>query len=220
MPISKFGLSDQRNDDDSFHRWNGIVRNYVYENALCCVAIDFDAKSCKIQRVALPVDDDNVVNKRFVQQNMQILKDRQDEIEKNMQILKNGQDDIEKNITSLQTNRQVQNYLLKNIQTFENQLNLLEKKMNTIQYNIQGKNIIYSAHCRINKHWKDLSSSASTLLTNYMWNCALKSWRINRKNQTRDWLRSRRTSFSAWLSKLSQKQQWVVMNDEEMVTNA
>jgi len=30
-------------------------------------------------------------------------------------------------------------------------------------------------------------------LTIYMWNSALKSWRINRKNQTRDWLRSKRT---------------------------
>jgi len=66
MPISKFGLSDQRNDDDSFHRWNGIMRNYVYENTLCRVATDFDARSCKIRRVALPVDDDDVINKRFV----------------------------------------------------------------------------------------------------------------------------------------------------------
>jgi len=140
MPISKFGLSEQRNDDDSFHRWNGIMRNYVYENALCRVATDFDARLCKIRRVALPVDDDDVVNKRFMQQNTQILKDRQDEIEKNMQILKNGQDEIEKNITSLQTNRQFMlKYLQENIQTFKNQLNLLEKKMTTLQNNMQGK---------------------------------------------------------------------------------
>jgi len=105
MPINKF-LSEQRNDDDSFHHWNGIIKNYVYENALCRVATDFDARLCKIRCVALPIDDDDVVNKRFVQQNMQILKDQQDEFEKNMQILKNGQDEIEKNITSLQTNKQ------------------------------------------------------------------------------------------------------------------
>jgi len=43
---------------------------------------------CEIRRVALSVDDDDddVVNKQFMQQNMQILKDRLDEIEKNMQI--------------------------------------------------------------------------------------------------------------------------------------
>jgi len=138
MSISKFGLSDQKNDDNLFHRWSGIIRNYVYENALCRVATDFDAKSCKIRRVALPVD--NVVNKRFVQQNIQILKDRQNEIEKNMQILKNGQDEIEKNIISLQTNRQFMlKYLQENIQTFEDQLNLFEKKMTTVQNNIQAK---------------------------------------------------------------------------------
>jgi len=102
------------------------MRNYVYENVLCRVATDFDARSCKIRRVAQPADDDDVVNKRFVQQNMQILK--------------NGQDEIVKNITSLQTNRQfMQKYLQENIQTFEDQLKLLEKKMTTIQNNIQGK---------------------------------------------------------------------------------
>jgi len=124
MPISKFVLSEQRNDDDSYHRWNGIMRNYVYENALCHVATDFDARLCKIRRVALSVDDDDVVNKRFVQQNIQILKDWRDE--------------IEKEITSLQTNRQFMlKYVQENIQTFKDQLNLLEKKMTTLQNNIQ-----------------------------------------------------------------------------------
>jgi len=95
---------------------------------------------CKIRRVALPIDNDDVVNKRFVQQNMQILKDRQDKIEKNMQILKNGQDEIEKNMISLQTNRQfILKYLHENIQTFKDQLNLLEKKITMIQNNIQAK---------------------------------------------------------------------------------
>jgi len=70
----------------------GIMRNYVYENALCSVATDFYARLCKFRRVALPVDNDDDVNERFVQQNMQILN--------------NGQYEIEKNITSLQTNRQ------------------------------------------------------------------------------------------------------------------
>jgi len=87
------------------------MRNYVYENALCRVATDFDARLCKIRRVALPVDDD-VVDKRFVQQSMQILKDRQDE--------------IEKKITSLQNISQIMlKYVQENIKTFKDQLNLL-----------------------------------------------------------------------------------------------
>jgi len=117
MSISKFGLSDQ--DDDSFHRWNDILRKYVHENALCRVATDFDAGLCKIRRVAL------------VHQNMQILKDRQDE--------------IEKNITSLQTNREFMlKYLQENIQTFQDQLNILDKKMTTIQNSIQAKTAHHS----------------------------------------------------------------------------
>jgi len=39
------------------------MRNYVYENALCHVAADFDARLYKIRRVALPVDDDDIANK-------------------------------------------------------------------------------------------------------------------------------------------------------------
>jgi len=103
MSISKFGLSEQRNDDDSYYRWDDTMRNYMYENALCRIATDFDVRLCKIRRVALPVDDDDVVNKQFVQQSMQILKDRQDEIEKKI---------------TFQTNRQIMlKYMQENIQT-------------------------------------------------------------------------------------------------------
>jgi len=77
------------------------MRNYVYENTLCRVATNFDARLCMIQRVALPVDDDDDINKQFMQQSMQILKDRQDE--------------IEKKITLLQTNKQMLKYVRKRI---------------------------------------------------------------------------------------------------------
>jgi len=64
--------------------------------------------------VVLPVGDDDVVNKRFVQQSMQILKDWQDE--------------IEKKTTSHQTNRQIMlKYVQENISTFKDQLNLREE---------------------------------------------------------------------------------------------
>jgi len=36
----------------------------------------FDAGLCKIRRIALPIDNDDVANKWFMQQSMQILKDR------------------------------------------------------------------------------------------------------------------------------------------------
>jgi len=54
----------------------------VRDNALCVVANDFNAKSCKIKRIALPVDDSDAANKRYLLQNIQILKDRQNEIER------------------------------------------------------------------------------------------------------------------------------------------
>jgi len=126
MPISKFGLSEQRNDDDLYHRWNGIMRNYVYENALCRVVTDFDARLCKIRRVALPEDDDDVANKRFVQQSMQNLKDQQTEIDSKLE--------------SLRSNATISmNYMQQSLQTFTDQLNLIEKKMATLQNSVQVK---------------------------------------------------------------------------------
>ena len=52
---------------DPYYQWSGLIRNYVRDNALCIVATDFDAKSRKIRHVALPVDDGEVANKRYVQ---------------------------------------------------------------------------------------------------------------------------------------------------------
>jgi len=57
-----------------------------------------------------------------------------------MQILKDRQDEIEKKITSLQNNGQIMlKYVHENIQTFKDQLNLLEKKMTKLQNNMQVK---------------------------------------------------------------------------------
>jgi len=91
------------------------MKNYVYENTLCRIATDFDAGLCKIRCVTLPVDGDDIANKQFVQQSMQILKDRQNEIESKLGLLQNSAD------ISL-------NYMQQSMQTFKNQLNLIERK--------------------------------------------------------------------------------------------
>ena len=62
------------------------------DNALCIVAADFDAKSRKIRRVALPVND--TANKRYVQQSVQDLKDRLNEIERKIAALQNNVQDM------------------------------------------------------------------------------------------------------------------------------
>jgi len=70
---------------------------------------------CKIQRVALLVDDDDdITNKRFVQQSMQTLKDRQDKIESKLKLLQSNAD------ISL-------NYMRQSMQTFKDELNQIEK---------------------------------------------------------------------------------------------
>jgi len=102
------------------------MRNYVYENVLCRVATDFNARLCKIRRIALPVHDDNVANKRFVQQSMQILKDRQNEIEDKLDSFQSSA-----TISLL--------YVQQSLQTFKDQLNLIEMKMTTLQNSVQLK---------------------------------------------------------------------------------
>ena len=89
MSINKFGLSLGSSGTESYYKWNGLIRSYVRDNALCKVNANFDAKSCKIRHVVLPVDDGDAANKRYVQQSIQILKDHQDEIERKIVTLQN-----------------------------------------------------------------------------------------------------------------------------------
>jgi len=90
-----------------------------------CVTADFDTRLCKIRRVALLVDDDDVANKRFVQQSMQILRDRQNEIENKLDTLQSS--------TTISLN-----YVQQSLQTFKDQLNLIEMKL-TLQNSMQLK---------------------------------------------------------------------------------
>jgi len=64
MPIIKFETSLGKSGVEPYHQWSGLLKNIVCDNALCMDATDFDAKSRKIRRVALPVDDGDVANKR------------------------------------------------------------------------------------------------------------------------------------------------------------
>ncbi|KAG5334183.1 SETMR methyltransferase, partial [Acromyrmex charruanus] len=71
----------------SYYKWRGLFRNYVRDNI---VAVDFDVKSRKIRRVALSVDDADAANKLYVQQSVQDLKDRLNEIERKIVVLQNN----------------------------------------------------------------------------------------------------------------------------------
>ena len=90
MPINKFGLSLGKGESESHYQWRGLLRNYVCDNALCIVVTDFDAKSRKIRRVTLPADDADAANKWYVQQSVQDLKDRLNEIERKIAALQNN----------------------------------------------------------------------------------------------------------------------------------
>ena len=88
--FNKFGMLDQRandasNDVSSYHRWSGLVRYYVRENALCRTGADFDAKTRRIRRVALPDADGDAVNKLYVEESVKVLMDRLSKLEASLQ---------------------------------------------------------------------------------------------------------------------------------------
>jgi len=85
----KFGLS-HGGGSESHYQWRELFRNYVRDNALCVVAADFDTKSCKIRLVVLSVDDADAANKRYVQQSVQDLKNRLNEIKRKIAALQNN----------------------------------------------------------------------------------------------------------------------------------
>jgi len=62
----------------------------VHDDVLYMGAADFDAKSRRIRRVALLIDDDDVANKCYMLQSVKILKARQDEIERKIATLQNN----------------------------------------------------------------------------------------------------------------------------------
>jgi len=79
-----------RLEEEAHYQWRGLLRNYVRDNAFCIIIADFDAKSRKIRRIALPVDNSDATNKRYVQQSVQHLKDRLNEIERKIAVLQNN----------------------------------------------------------------------------------------------------------------------------------
>ncbi|KMQ82870.1 hypothetical protein RF55_21619 [Lasius niger] len=95
MLINKFGLFKRQNDTTgtSDHR---LVRSYVRKNALCRVATDYDARLCKIRRVAQPEADTDVVNKLHVEQCVKALWNQQKESDEKLNAL-------EKDVLALQT---------------------------------------------------------------------------------------------------------------------
>ena len=88
MPINKFGVSLEKNGAVrmDYYKWNGVLRNYMRDNALCVVGADFDAKSRKIRRVAQPLADTDAVNKLYVEKSIKFLRQQQEELERKLAV--------------------------------------------------------------------------------------------------------------------------------------
>lgn len=80
-----------------YYTWRGILRNYVRDNTLCAIASDFDARSRKIRRVAMPEDDSDAVNRLYVERCFKTLSVKQLEFEKK-------HEELERNLIKLHVN--------------------------------------------------------------------------------------------------------------------
>ena len=86
MPINKVGVSLEKSGAArmDYYKLNGVLRNYMRDNALCVVGADFDAKSRKIRRVAQPVVDTDAANKLYVEKSIKFLREQQEELERKL----------------------------------------------------------------------------------------------------------------------------------------
>lgn len=86
MSINKFGVSLEKSGAArmDYYKWNGVLRNYMRDNALCVAGADFDAKSRKIRRVAQPTADSDAVNKLYMEKSIKLLREQQEELERKL----------------------------------------------------------------------------------------------------------------------------------------
>ena len=68
MSENKFGMPMRRDDSDKIEKSRSSIeslRNYVYDSGLCLNPNHYDAKKRKIEHVAAPELDTDVVNKSY-----------------------------------------------------------------------------------------------------------------------------------------------------------
>ncbi|XP_070527373.1 uncharacterized protein [Cardiocondyla obscurior] len=160
MPNNKFGtlLKDGGGSNTNQHyRYNALARNYVRDNALCVTSTDYDARSRKIKHVAKPLDDDDAVNKQYVQQNLQILKngivELNNNVQQNVQNLKDQLNELNKKIEILQSSLQcIKSHSFKNV------------KENKLRKTTIGKRIAYTGE---KKFFSKACHSARQLVLDY-----------------------------------------------------
>ena len=73
MSENKFGMPMRRDDSDEIEKSRSSIeslRNYVHDSGLCLNLDHYDAKKRKIEHVAAPEFDTDIVNKSYVERTL------------------------------------------------------------------------------------------------------------------------------------------------------
>ena len=73
MSVNKFGMPMRRDDSEEIEKSRSSIeslQNYVHDNGLCLNPDHYDAKKRKIEHVAAPKFDTDVVNKSYVERTL------------------------------------------------------------------------------------------------------------------------------------------------------
>ena len=85
MSVNKFGMSMRGSDVEKSRSSIESLRNYVHDSGLCLNPDHYDAKERKIEHVAAPEFDTDVVNKSYVERT---LRDTRNEIEESFRMIR------------------------------------------------------------------------------------------------------------------------------------
>ena len=116
MSVNKFGMSMRGNEIEKSQSSIESLRNYVHDNGLCLNPDHYDAKERKIEHVAAPEFDTDVVNKSYVERT---LRDTRNEIEESFRTIRKDTQRVRTYVENIRRNVDDVTVRMKNVVTNE-----------------------------------------------------------------------------------------------------
>ena len=116
MSVNKFGMSMRGNEIEKSQSSIESLRNYVHDNGLCLNPDHYDAKERKIEHVAGPEFDTDVVNKSYVERT---IRDTRNEIEESFRTIRRDTQRVRTYVENIRGNVDDVTVRMKNVVTNE-----------------------------------------------------------------------------------------------------
>jgi len=101
MSVNKFDMPMRRDEIKKSRSSIETLRNYVHDSGLCLNPNHYDAKKRKIEHVAAPEFDTDVVNKTYVERT---LRDSRNEIEESFRTIRRDTQEVHSDVEKVRRN--------------------------------------------------------------------------------------------------------------------